>query len=165
MLLQCVRSKKTASNWQSFTPQVQDSDGLSDSKHFDKESRDCLPSSSRENQSEDDHESTDDGLDLFTNHICQHHVSGYVCCVWHLGFWFLLLVEIVSIAKLLIIVHFFWSENMRKKHLAAFTQNLKVIETPFFFSNLFCGSTGFSAPSLKITWAWEVDAPEITWYE
>ena len=35
----------------------------------------------------------------------------------------------------------------------------------FFFSNLFCGSTRFSAPTLKITWAWEVDAPEITWYE
>ena len=38
--------------------------------------------------------------------ICQHHVSGYVCHVWHLRFFFLLLIEIISIAKLLIIVHF-----------------------------------------------------------
>ena len=37
-----------------FTPQFQDSDGQSDSKHFDEESRDYLPSNSRENQSEDD---------------------------------------------------------------------------------------------------------------
>ena len=44
------------SNRQSFTPKVQDSDGQSDSKHFDEESR------------EDDRESTDDGLDLFTDH-------------------------------------------------------------------------------------------------
>ena len=37
--------------------------------------------------------------------------------------------------------------------------------TCFFSYNLFCWSTRFSAPTLKITWAWEVDAPEITWYE
>ena len=37
--------------------------------------------------------------------ICQHHVSGYVCHVWHLRFFFLL-IEIISIAKLLIILHF-----------------------------------------------------------
>ena len=46
-----------------FTPQVQDSDGQSDSKHFDEESRDYLLSNSHENQSEDDCESTDDGFD------------------------------------------------------------------------------------------------------
>ena len=61
------------SNRRSFTPQVQDSDGQSDSKHIDEESRDYLPSNSHENQSEDDHESTDDGLDLFTDH--QVHLS------------------------------------------------------------------------------------------
>ena len=61
------------SNRQSFTPQVQDSYGQSDSKHFDKESRDYLPSNSHENQSEDNRESTDDGLDLFTDH--QVHLS------------------------------------------------------------------------------------------
>ena len=38
--------------------------------------------------------------------ICQQHVSGYVCHVWHLHFFFLLLIEIISIANLLIIVHF-----------------------------------------------------------
>ena len=57
----------------SFTPQVQDSDGQSDSKHFDKESRDYLPSNSRQIQSEDDSESTDDGFDRFTD--CQVHLS------------------------------------------------------------------------------------------
>ena len=56
------------SNRRSFTPQVHDSDGQSDSKHIDEESRDYLPSNSCENQSEDNSESTDDGLDLFTDH-------------------------------------------------------------------------------------------------
>ena len=100
------------SNQRSFIPQVQDSDGQSDSKHFDKESRDYLTSNSRENQSEDDRESTDDGLDLFTDH--QVHLSTscqwlYLSCMTSafLGFFFLLLIEIISIAKLLIIVHFF----------------------------------------------------------
>ena len=51
------------SNRRSFTPQVQDSDVQSDSEHFDEESRDYLPCNSRENQSEDDSESTDDGFD------------------------------------------------------------------------------------------------------
>ena len=61
------------SNQRSFTPEVQDSDGQSNSKHFDEESRDYLLSNSCENQSEDECESTDDGLDLFTNH--QVHLS------------------------------------------------------------------------------------------
>ena len=51
------------SNRRSFTPQFQDSD----SKHSDQESRDYLPCNSRENQSEDDRESTDDSFDLFTD--------------------------------------------------------------------------------------------------
>ena len=55
------------SNRRSVTPQFQDSDGQSDSKHFDEESRDYLPNNSRENQSEDVRESTDDGFDLFTD--------------------------------------------------------------------------------------------------
>ena len=56
------------SNRRSFTPQVQYSDGHSNSKQFDEESRDYLLSNSCENQSEDDRESTDDGFDRFTNH-------------------------------------------------------------------------------------------------
>ena len=56
------------SNRRSFTPQVQDSDGQSDSKYFDEESREYLPSNFHENQLEVDRESTDDGLDLFTHH-------------------------------------------------------------------------------------------------
>ena len=93
------------SNRRSFTPQCQDSDGQSNSKHFDEESRDYLPSNSRENQSEDDCESTDDGLDLFTDVSTSHQ---WVClsCMTS-AFFFLLLIEIISIAKLLIIVHFF----------------------------------------------------------
>ena len=60
-------------NRRSCTPEVQDSDSQSDSEHFDKESRDYLPSSSRENLSEDDSESTDDGFNRFTDH--QVHLS------------------------------------------------------------------------------------------
>ena len=61
------------SNRRSFTSQVQDSNGQSDSKHVYEESRDYQPNNSRINQSEYDRESTDDGLDLFTNH--QVHLS------------------------------------------------------------------------------------------
>ena len=96
---------------------------------------------------------------------CLHYISGYDRRVWQLvGVFFLLLIEIISIAKLWIIVHFFVLKHEKR--------TLSYIHTKFegdrinsFFSNLFCGSTGFSAPTLKITWAWEVDAPEITWYE
>ena len=96
-------------NRRSFTPQVQDSDGQSNPKHLDKISRDYLPSYSHENQSEDHHESADDGLDLFTDH--QVHLSTsrqWLCssCMTS-GFFFLLMIEIIFIAKLLIIVHFF----------------------------------------------------------
>ena len=77
------------SNRRSFTHQFQDSDGQSDSKHVAEESRDYLPSNSCENQSEDDRESTDDGLDLFTDH--QVHLSTsrqWVClsCMTSAGF-------------------------------------------------------------------------------
>ena len=97
------------SNRQSFTPQVQDSYGQSDSKHIDEESRHYLPSNSRENQSEDDRESTDDGLDLFTDHPSSPlnitSVAMFVMYdIWVGGF---LLTEIISTAKLLLIVHFF----------------------------------------------------------
>ena len=100
-------------NRQSFTPQVQGSGGQSNSKHFDEESRYYLPSNSHENQSEDDRESTDDGLDLFTNHqvhlltsrqrLCLSCMTSAFFCL----FFFLQLIEIISVAKLLIIVHFF----------------------------------------------------------
>ena len=94
---------------------------LSDSEHFDNESRDYLLSNSRENQSEDDSESTDDGFDRFTNHqvhlsaspqwlcsSCMTFGRGEGCFVFiFVGFFFLLLIEIISIAKLLIIVHLF----------------------------------------------------------
>ena len=100
------------SNRRSFTPQVQDSNGQSDSKHFDEESRDYLPSNSRENQSEDDRESTDDGFDRFMDHQVHLSTSHQWLCLWcmtsGLGF-FLVLIEIISIVELWIIVHFFSS--------------------------------------------------------
>ena len=62
--------------------------------------------------------------------------------------------------KTLIIVHFFVLKH-KNQRLSYIHKKFEV----FFSSNLFCGSTRFSAPTLKIIWAWEVDAPEITWYE
>ena len=80
-----------------FTPQVQDSDGQSDSKHFDeesdskhfdKESRDYLPSNSRENQPEDDSESTDDGFDRLTDHQIHLSTSRQWLCLSCMTFFF-----------------------------------------------------------------------------
>ena len=71
--------------------------------------------------------------------ICQHHVSGYVCRVWHLrGFFlfFLLLIKLISVAKLLIIVHFFVWKHEKQTLLASFTQNLKGLETPLLSLSL-----------------------------
>ena len=151
------------------TPQFQDSVGQSDSKRFDEESRDFLPSNSGENQSEDDSESADDGLDLFTDH--QVHLSTsrqWVClsCMTSAVFvvFFLILIEI-SIAKLLIIVHFFVWKYEKQTLSYIHTKFEGDRNTSFFSSNLFCWSTRFSAPTLKIPWALEVDAPKITWYE
>ena len=53
---------------------------------------------------------------------CQHHVSGYVCRVWQWVF-FLLLIEIISIAKFFIIVHFFVLKHEK--------QTLSYIHTKF----------------------------------
>ena len=94
------------SNRRSFTPQFQDSDGQSDSEHFVEEARDYLPSNSRENQSEDDRESTDDGFDLFTDLSTSRQWVCLSCMTSAWVFFFLLLIEIISVAKLLIIVHF-----------------------------------------------------------
>ena len=99
------------SNRQSFTPQVQNSDGQSNSECFDEESKDNLPSNSRENQSEYDSESTDNGFDRFTNHQVHLSTSRQWLCLLCMtsGFFVLLLIEIISVAKLWIIVHFFLS--------------------------------------------------------
>ena len=79
----------------------------SNSKHSDEESRDNLPSNSRKNQSEDDRESTDDSLDIFTDHQIHLSTSRQWLCLSCVFFFLLLLIEIISTAKLLIIVHFF----------------------------------------------------------
>ena len=113
------------SNRRSFTPQVQDSDGQSDSKHIDEESRDYLMSNSLKNQSEDDCESTDDGLDLFTGH--QVHQSTSCQWLWlscmTIWVFFSLLIEVISIAKVLIIVLFFVLKHEK--------QTLSYIHTKF----------------------------------
>ena len=70
---------------------------------------------------------------------CQHHVSAmlivYGICFCFLGFFFLLLIEIISFAKLWIIVHFFVFKHEKQtlSYITIFTQNLKVIETTVFF--------------------------------
>ena len=125
-------------NRQSFTPQVQDSDGQSNSKHFDKESRELLLSNSCENQSEDDHKSTDDGLDLFTDHQVHLSTSGQWLCSSCMtsDFFFLLLIEIISIAKLLIIVHFFvWKQE--KQTLSYIHTKFEGDRNTFFFSPIY----------------------------
>ena len=140
-------------NRQSFTPQVQDSDGQSDSKHFVEESRDYLPSNSHENQSEGDSKSTDDGFDGFTDH--QVHLSTschWLClsCITSVLFlFFLLLIEILSIAKLLIIVHFFVLKH-EKETLSYIHTKFEGGKNNIFFSSLFCGSTRFSTSTLKL---------------
>ena len=159
-LLQRVRCKKTVLKQRYFTPHVQDSNGQSDSKHSDEQSRDCLPSNFGENWSEDDSESTDDGFDQFTDH--QVHLSTsrqwlYSLCMTS-GFFFLPLIEIISIAKLLIIVHFFVSKQEK--------QILSYIDTKFegdknnfffffffFFVQFILWDHPFFCPTLKITWA------------
>ena len=122
---------------QSFTLQVQDSEGQSDLDHFEEESRDYLPSNSRENQLCDS-ESTDDGFDHQV-HLSTSHQWLCLSCMTS-GYFFSPIDWNNSVVKLLIIVHFF---ALRNKHLATFTQNLKEIKTRFFFFNLFCGSTRF----------------------
>ena len=61
---------------------------------------------------------------------CQHHISGYVCRVWHLFFFFfLLLIEIISVAKLWITVHFFVLKHEK--------QTLRYIHTKFVGAPVF----------------------------
>ena len=138
------------SNRQSFTPQVQDTDGQSISKHFDEESWDYLASNSHENQSEDDHESTDDSLDPFTDH--QVHLS--TSCQWLClscmtsRVFFLLLIEIISIANLLIIVHFFvWKHE--KQTLSYIHTKFEGDRNTFFFLQFILWEHPFFCPNTE----------------
>ena len=142
MFLQRVWSKKTVSNWQSFTLQVQESDGQSNSKHFDEESR----------------ETTDDGLDLFTDH--QVHLSTsrqWLClsCMTSAVF-FLSLIDWNNF-YCITFDHctLFLSENMRNKHIATFTRNLKAIETLVVFSLIY-----FVGASIFLPQHWKLLGPE-----
>ena len=79
---------------------------------------------------------------------CQHHVSGYVCLVWHLGF-FLLLIEIISVAKLLIIVYFFVLKH-EKQTLSYIHTKLEGDKTIFFSSIYFLGAPVFLPQHWKL---------------
>ena len=91
-------------NRRSFTPQVQDSDSESDLEHFDEQSRDYLLGNSCKNQSEDNSESIDDGFDHQVHLSTSRQWLFVMYDIWCV--FFLLLIEIISTAKLLIIVHF-----------------------------------------------------------
>ena len=71
-------------------------------------------------------------------------------------FFFLLLIEIIYIAKFWIIVCFFVLKHEKQTLSYIHTKFESDRDDRYFFSNLFCGSTRFSAPTLKIAWAWEV---------
>ena len=128
-----------------FYPRVKDSDGQSDSKHFDEKSGDYLPSNSHENQSEDDNESTDDGFwSIYWSSSSPVNITSVTVFVmydiWVFWFFFLLLIEIISVAKLLIIAHFFGLRTW-EKHLATsiiylfFFPQFILWEHPFFCPN------------------------------
>ena len=142
------------SNRQSFTPQAQDSGGQSNPKHFDEESRDYLPSNSCENQSEDDRGSTDDGFDRFTDHQVHLSTSHQWLCLSCMtsGIFFLLLIEILSIAKLLIIVHFFVLKHEKQTLSYVHTKFERNRNNSFFSPIYFVGAPLFSVRTLKITW-------------
>ena len=78
---------------------------------------------------------------------------------------FVLLIEIITIAKLFITVHFFFFILQHDK------QTLSYIHTKFegnknysfFLQFVLWGHPGFFAPTLKTTLASEVDVPVITW--
>ena len=82
--------------------------------------------------------------------------------LYDICFLFLQLIEIISIAKLLIIVHFFVLKH-EKQTLHTKFQGDK--NNHFFSLQFILLGHPFFAKTLKITWAWEVDAPVITWYE
>ena len=83
--------------------------------------------------------------------------------IW--GFFFLPLVEIISIAKLLIIVHFFVLKHEKQTLNYIHTKFEGDKNNSFFFLQFILWEHQFFCPTLKIAWVWEVDAPEITWYE
>ena len=88
---------------------------------------------------------------------CQHHVSGYVCRVWHLFVWgFFSPVDWNNFyCKTFDHCTLFLSWNMRNKHLATFTQNLKVIKTTFFFPPIY-----FVGAPVFLPQHWKLLGPE-----
>ena len=141
-------------NRQSFTPPVQDL--VSPIQNIlTKKSRDYLPCNSRENQTEDDSESADDGFDQFTDHQVHLSISRQWLCLSCMasGFFLLLLIEIISIAKLLIIVHFFVLKHEKRTLNYIHTEFEGNKKNSFFSPVYFVGAPVFFSPALKITWA------------
>ena len=73
------------------------------------------------------------------------------------------MIEIISMAKFLIIVYFFVLKY--EKQTLCYIHTKSEGNKHFFSLIYFVGVPAFIAPTLKITWDWEVDAPVITWYE
>ena len=81
---------------------------------------------------------------------CQHHVSGYVRHVRHLGFFFLLLIEIISIAKLWIIAHFFVLKHKKQTLTYIHTKFEGDRNTNFFSPIYFVGAPVFLPQHWKL---------------
>ena len=91
-------------------------------------------------------------INLPIKFTCQHHVSGYVCHVWRLDFFFLLLIEILSIAKLLIIVHFFVLKHEKQTlcYIHTKSEGDKNILFCFLFLQFTLWEHLFFCPTLKL---------------
>ena len=70
---------------------------------------------------------------------CQHHISGYVCDVWHLGV-FSPMIEVIFIAKLLIIIHFFVLKH--EKQTLSYSHTKFEGDKNFFFVSFGGGGGG-----------------------
>ena len=82
--------------------------------------------------------------------------------IW--GFFFLV-IEIISIAKLFIIVHFFILKHDKQTLSYIHTQFEGNKNNSYFSPIYFLGAPGFFFHYTENYWAWEVDAPVITWHE
>ena len=91
----------------------------------------------------------------------------FVVYDWHLVFlgFFLLLIEIIFLAKLLIFVHFFVWKHEKQTLSYIHTKFEGDKNNRFFFLKFILWEHPFFCPNTEITLVWEVDAPEITWYK
>ena len=84
-----------------------------------------------------------------------------ICC-----FFFLLLIEIIEILQNFWSLYTFFLLKHEKQTLSYIHTRYDGNKTSFFSPIYFVGGpVFFFLPTLKITWAREVGAPVITWYE